>query len=211
MGVVDELEKIEKQVQAEAEGLSFEDENMKITILEEDGVRVPAGQLFYRFESDFIVGEITYCHALVSKKEVDKRGNVKNKTYETITPVLVWSYYSNGEIIKRDLKPYQMARKLEIQDKPVLVDLGTRYTGTLETLISLDAAKRFINGENSQDWKELFQEVKSSLEKFVSFPWDSRLYDVVACWVLGTYFSEMFSTFPFLYAYGSQGSGKAGL
>jgi len=28
---------------------------------------------------------------------------------------------------------------------------------------------------------------------------------------LGTYFSEMFSTFPFLYAYGSQGSGKSRL
>ena len=211
MGVIDELEKIEKEVQAEAEGLSFEDENLKITILEEDGVRVPAGQLFYRFGSDFIVGEITYCHALVTKREVDKKGNEKNKTYETIVPVLVWGYYSNGEIAERSLKPYQMARKLEVQSRPVLVELGTRYAGTLETLISLDAAKRFVKGENSQGWKELFQEVKSSLEKFVSFPWDPRLYDVVACWILGTYFSEMFSTFPFLYAYGSQGSGKSRL
>jgi len=211
VGVVDELEKIEKEVQAEAEGLSFEDENLKITILEEDGVRIPAGQLFYRFESDFIVGEITYCHALVTKREVDKKGNVKNKTYETIVPVLVWGYYSDGEIAERSLKPYQMARKLEVQSRPVLVELGTRYAGTLETLISLDAAKRFVKGENSQGWKELFQEVKSSLEKFVSFPWDPRLYDVVACWILGTYFSEMFSTFPFLYAYGSQGSGKSRL
>ena len=108
MGVIDELEKIEKEVQAEAEGLSFEDENLKITILEEDGVRVPAGQLFYRFGSDFIVGEITYCHALVTKREVDKKGNEKNKTYETIVPVLVWGYYSDGEIAERSLKPYQM-------------------------------------------------------------------------------------------------------
>jgi len=91
------------------------------------------------------------------------------------------------------------------------VELGTRYAGTLETLISLDVAKRFIKGENSQDWKELFQEVKNTLEKFVSFPWDPRLYDVVSCWVMGTYFSEMFSTYPFLYAYGSQGSGKSRL
>lgn len=211
MDVIDELERIEKQARAEAEGLTFEDENLKITILEEDGVRVPAAQLFYRFESDFIVGELTYCHALVSKAEKNRKREERNKTYETIVPVLVWSYYSNGEIAERSLKPYQMAKRLEIQDRPVLVELGTRYAGTLETLISLDVAKRFIKGENSQDWKKLFQEVKNTLEKFVSFPWDPRLYDVVSCWVMGTYFSEMFSTYPFLYAYGSQGSGKSRL
>ena len=211
MGVVDELERLENQVRAEAEGLSFEDENLKITILEEDGVRVSAGQLFYRFKEDFIVGEITYCHALVTKTEKDKKGKEKNKTYETIAPVLVWSHYSNGEIVDRSLKPYQMAKRLKIQDRPVLIELRTRYAGTLETLISLDVAKRFVNGENSQGWKELFQEVKTRLERFVCFPWNPKLYDVVACWILGTYFSEMFSTFPFLYAYGSQGSGKSRL
>jgi len=211
MGVIDELERIEKEVQAKAEGLSFEDENLKITLLEEDGVRVPAAQLFYRFESDFIVGELTYCHALVRRTEKNRKGEERNKAYETIVPVLVWSYYSNGEIAERSLKPYQMARKLEVQSRPVLVELGTRYAGTLETLISLNAAKRFVKGEDSQGWKILFQEVRASLEKFVSFPWDPRLYDVVACWILGTYFSEFFSTYPFLYAYGSQGSGKSRL
>jgi len=206
-----EIEKIEKEAEAEAEGLSFENEDLKITILDEDGVRVPAGHLFYKAGNEFVIGEISYAHAVVSKNITDRKGNVHRKTYETIVPLLVWSYYKDGEITERILKPYQLARKIEVRERPVLIELGTRYAGTLETLISLDMAKRFLNGENGEGWKDLFLEIKLYLEKFVSFSWNPKLYNVVACWILGTYFSELFSTYPFLYAYGSQGTGKSRL
>jgi len=197
----------EKQPQKD---LTFINEDLVVTLLNNDGVRVPASQLYYRFGDAFIIGEITYSHALV-KKTVKRKGKDETKEYETIVPVLVWAYYLGGEIVEKNMKPYQMARRLEVQDRPVLVELKARYTGTLETLISLETAQKFVDGAEAPSWRELYDEIKRLVKQFVSFPWDPRLYDVVACWILGTYFSELFSTYPFLYAYGSQGSGKTRL
>jgi len=204
------VSKIERDVD-EGGDLTFEGEGIKIQILNEDGVRVPASQLFYRFGDEMIVGEITYSHARVEKTVKGRGGKEEVVEYETIVPVLVWGHYFGGEILERDLKPYQLAKKLEVQDHPIMVELKARYSGTLETLMSLEVAQKFLRGESALSWEILFLKIKEALEKFVSFNWDSRLYDVVACWVLGTYFVEFFSTYPFLYAYGSQGAGKSRL
>ena len=190
--------------------LAFQGDGVRIQILNEDGARVPASQLFYRWEDEFIIGEITYAHAKVEKR-VKRRGREEVKEYETIIPVLVWARYRDGEIVERDLKPYQLARKLEVQNRPVMVELKTRYTGTMETLMSLDAAQKFLRGSEAPTWREAFSKIKAMHQKFVNFNWDPKLYDVVSCWDLGTYFVEIFSTYPFLYPYGSQGCGKTRL
>jgi len=193
--------------------LVFEEENLRITIRNEDGVRVPASQLYYRNggTGSFIIGELTYAYATVNKTVRNKRGEEEEIEYETIEPVLVWAYYNSGALHERLIKPWRMAKTLEVEGRPVMIELRARYTGTLETLISLDTCLKFLDGGKAQPWGDLFSRIREALERFVSFPWDHRLYDVVACWVLGTYFSELFSTYPFLYVYGSQGSGKSRL
>ena len=193
----------------EALELTFIDEDVTIRLLNEDGVRVPASQLYYRWEKSFIIGELTYCHALVQRVKQSKKGE-EVEEYDTIIPVLVWTVH-DGDVVQRHLKPYQMARRLEVEERPIIVELKTHYAGTLETLMSLEAARLFIKGCPAPEWPEAYRAVRESLEAYVSFPWDERLYDVVACWVLGTYFAELFSTYPFLYAYGSQGCGKSRL
>ena len=205
---LDKVQKAEdREEETENAGLVFEDEEkrLKIMILSEDGVRVPASNLFYRFENEFIIGEITYCHAILSKE-----GLFESVEYETIVPVLVWARYKNGEIIERSIKPYQMAQKLEIAGKPILIELKTRYAGTLSTLMGLEVAKSFVDGvAEPPSWREIYESIVASIRSFVSYYWDERLYKVNACWIIATYFSEMWSAFPYLYYYASPGMGKS--
>ena len=77
----------EKQPQKD---LTFINEDLVVTLLNNDGVRVPASQLYYRFGDAFIIGEITYSHALV-KKTVKRKGKDETERIETMVPVLVWA------------------------------------------------------------------------------------------------------------------------
>ncbi|MEM1551632.1 MAG: hypothetical protein QXZ68_07860 [Candidatus Bathyarchaeia archaeon] len=174
-----------------------------ITLLSEDGMRVPAAQLFLRHGSELMVGEITYCHALIQRE---------NENYETIVPVLVWARFVGGELQERQLKPYNLAKKLDFSGRPVFVELRSRYLGTLDTLMSFQACKDFVAGNvNNVGWLEVYKLVESSVRRFVTLDWDHRLYSVVSCWIVGTYFAEAFSAYPFLYPYGVQGTGKTRL
>ncbi|RLI10113.1 hypothetical protein DRO42_02335 [Candidatus Bathyarchaeota archaeon] len=189
--------------------LSFSEGDLSITLLSADGVRVPASNLFYRNEGCVLVGELTYSHAHV-EKVVKRRGKEEVVEYDTITPVLVWALHGGGGV-ERSLKPLQMARTLNVAGRTVLVELKTRSAAVFDTLIDLDVAREFVEGRDCIGWREAYDRIKAELRRFVSFGWDPRLYDVVSCWVLGTYFVEAFSTYPFLYPYGSQGSGKSRL
>ena len=194
------------EVSVEEGVFTFESDGLRIKVLQEDGVRVPASQLFYRWGDEFIIGELTYVHAI--KERLVKDGS---ESYETIIPLLAWARYRNGELVERQVRPYEMARKLELQGRPILVELRTRYAGTHETLMSLEAVQAFQHGVEPPEWRDVFLKVRDVVESFVSFSWDPRLYDVVSCYVLATYFAEVFRAFPYLYAYGSQGSGKTRL
>lgn len=188
----------------QAPSLTFSDGKKQIEVLHEDGSRVPVGQIFFREGDNMLVGEIIYCHA----REQDlERGEQR----ETIIPLLVLGFYRNGVLCERVWNPYQMSRKVEFNDKPVLIEMRTRYMGTLETLMSLEAAKRFIAGCELPEWNDVYSEVKGVIEVFVNLEWDQRLKDVVACWVFATYFQEIFNVLPFLYPYGSTGTGKTRL
>jgi ribosomal protein S27AE len=203
-------EKAEKRRQLEQKlanskpepGLVFDDGSSRIIILQEDGVRVPAGQLWFRAENEFIIGELLYCHAQILFKE---------GTFETIIPVLVWGRFKDGKLVERCLKPYSHARRLEVEGRPVLVELRTRSSGALDTLVSLETAKKFVDGADAPEWRQVYESVRNAVSKFTRLDWNPALYDVVACWIVGTYFAEVFPAFPFLYPYGTQGSGKTRL
>jgi hypothetical protein len=186
----------------------FQEGDLTIQLLTEDGVRVPASQLFYQYGDDMIIGELTYSHALVRRIERDRKGREKEVEYETVTPVLVWARYRAGELVERNMKPYQMTRTLTLNERPIIVEIRTRMAGHLETLMTLGAAQRFLDGCEAIDWREAYEWVTRDYKGFVDFYWDPRLYDIHACWDIGSYFIDIFSTYPFLYSYGSQGVGK---
>jgi hypothetical protein len=57
------------------------------------------------------------------------------------------------------------------------------------------------------EWRALGEEVTRKLRNYVVFS-DERLYDVVASYIVMTYFCDFFTAVPFLFFYGPTGSGK---
>jgi len=57
---------------------------------------------------------------------------------------------------------------------------------------------------------QLFHLVKDLLHLYTELP-DERLYDLLTLWSLGTYFSQLFNTYPYLYVGGISQSGKTKL
>jgi len=186
--------------------LSWEHEGKIIQLLHEDGCRVSLGKIFYRHGDNFVIGEVFYAHAKVQNVE-----DIEGEPYETIMPIIAYAIYRDGVLSERDVKPYVMAKKLMLNDRPVIVEAKTRLAGTLETLMSLDAALAFKNGCEIPSWVEVYSEVKKGLKRFCNLDWDIRLYDVVSCWDVATYFQEIFGALPFLYPYGPTGTGKTRL
>ncbi|MEM2127118.1 MAG: hypothetical protein QXH67_02730, partial [Candidatus Bathyarchaeia archaeon] len=190
--------------------LSFEEEELRVTFNPDEGFRIPASQLYHKYRDSLLVGELTYAHAQVVVASSNPGGE-NPKISETVEPLLIWTCSKIGVNPERLAKPLRMIRRIEVEGHPIHLELKAQYTGTLDTLMSLKAVQVFLEGAEPPTWTEAFTAVRSSLERFVSFPWDPRLYDVVSCWILGTYFAELFSAYPFLYIYGSQGSGKSRL
>ncbi|MEM3056917.1 MAG: hypothetical protein QW639_06795 [Candidatus Bathyarchaeia archaeon] len=169
--------------------LSFEEEELRVTFNEDEGLRVPASQLYFRYRDSLLVGELTYAHAQVVKISSNLGGKEKVKSYEAVEPLLIWTCSKDEVNPDRLAKPLRMIRRLEVDGRPIHLELKSQYAGTLETLMSLQAVRGFLDGTEPPTWTLAFTAVRSCLERFVSFPWDPRLYDVISCWVLGTYFA----------------------
>lgn len=58
--------------------------------------------------------------------------------------------------------------------------------------------------------KDLYNSVKKILEYFIDIP-DQRVYDVLVCWIIGTYFFPIFDAYPYLFVNATKGSGKTKL
>jgi len=87
-----------------------------------------------------------------------------------------------------------------IQLKPVGAGLESQITYP-------EGVDKFLSGYKPK-LKELFERVKEQIRKYVNFDWDPRLYDVISCYVIATFFFDAFEAFPHLFFYGSMKSGK---
>jgi hypothetical protein len=206
----DELKRLHDFLEAGKAGLEFEEEGKRIIIVAENGARVPLGQIFYRFADSFAIGEVVFAHALIQDSE-----DLENDAREVVIPLVILAVYEHGQLAKRIIKPYVSFKrplKFELDGRPVFIEARTRYSATLDTLMSLQTARSFVEGTAQiPDWKEVYDMVLNGLRRFICMDWDPRLYDVVACWIIATYFQEIFSVLPFLYPYGPTGTGKTRL
>lgn len=203
---ISELKSLDNILEAKQRGLVFEEEGKRIALVAEDGARVFLGQIFWREGDDLVIGELLYCHALI-----EDLNDVKSEPREAIIPVCLVAIYRGGQLAERYLKPYMLLKKVDLNGKPILIEARTRSSEPLNTLMSLDAGRKFINGGDVPTWRDAYNVVLASVRRFVNLDWDLRLYDVAVSWILATYFAEAFSAFSFLYLYGSPGSGKTRL
>jgi hypothetical protein len=69
----------------------------------------------------------------------------------------------------------------------------------------------FLNGNNPHfTLAEIFKEVRDHIKYYVELE-DEKQYDVVASWIIATYFFEMFDSFGYLYLTGTKRVGKTKL
>jgi hypothetical protein len=74
-------------------------------------------------------------------------------------------------------------------------------------------ADTFINGEvNPEEFiiGQLAIKIVNYIKKFY-FHTDERVYKVIALWIIGTYYYELFKCYPYLFLNGKKGSGKSRL
>ena len=189
------------------EELTWEGEGVKYFIEATDGLVAPIHGFIFHYGEELIASDIVY--AAVTKEITDSKGNVKEA--RTIEPILVYSIFKEGVIVDRNYVP-PLAKKeplvFNISGRPVRVEAKSIGKSMLPTLMTKETLKRFISGEEAKPFPELFSMVKSRLMRYVSFQWDPRLYDVVSCYILGTYFYDMFSAYPRIQYAGPFGAGK---
>lgn len=103
---------------------------------------------------------------------------------------------------------------ITIKDDKVLNDLGF-FTEFMPNVIdnrwSNDSMKHFFNGSCPEiTIKDAFDMVRNEIVEYIDLP-DVRMYDFMACWILGTYFHPMFNSYPYVYLNAMKRSGKTKL
>ncbi|RLE89805.1 MAG: hypothetical protein DRN04_15890, partial [Thermoprotei archaeon] len=189
------------------EELTWEGEGVKYIIEATDGLIVPIHGFIFQFGEELIAADVTY--AYVRKIVETKKG--EEKEVAAIEPLLVYAKYRNGIIVERNYVPPLAIKEplvFNISGRPLRVEAKSIGLSKIATLMSIKTVKRFISGEDAKPFPELFSMVKSRLMRYVSFQWDPRLYDVVSCYILGTYFYDMFSAYPRIHFAGPYGAGK---
>lgn len=66
------------------------------------------------------------------------------------------------------------------------------------------------NETNEWEFNKIYDTIRTELTKYFEFS-DTREYDLVTCWIIGTYFHRQFNTFPYLFFNGTKQCGKTKL
>jgi hypothetical protein len=111
---------------------------------------------------------------------------------------------SNGE---RFFKLDEELREIPLCVGDEIVQLKPLGTGLESQITYPEGVDKFLSGYKP-NIKEIFEKVKEQIRKYVNFEWDLRLYDVISCYIIATFFFDAFEAFPHLFFYGSMKSGK---
>ena len=75
---------------------------------------------------------------------------------------------------------------------------------------SLESVKAWLDGVAKVEPDELYVAVKTAFETYIEFE-DSRVYDFLTLWSIGTYFYHLFNSYPYLNIHGMKQTGKTKL
>jgi hypothetical protein len=92
--------------------------------------------------------------------------------------------------------------KLRLQLRHSVVKLPNRW--------SLESVKAWLDNRVRLDPCELYIAIKTVFETYIEFE-DSRVYNFLTLWTIGTYFFHLFNAYPYLYIGGTKQSGKTKL
>jgi hypothetical protein len=75
---------------------------------------------------------------------------------------------------------------------------------------SIEGIKRFLNGKEDINPEKLYNSIMQAIHEYIDFQ-DQRYYDLVALWNIGTYFHQLFESYPYLHVNGLTDTGKTQL
>lgn len=194
---------LELKFRIQPKPLIFQGNGKVIEVIAEDGCRINAAQLFFKHSDEVVVGEIFWALCRVQNEGTDEEG------LQTFLPFIAYTKFKDKRQVKVDVQPLFFVKNIEVGGRLVSLSLDSNVSAPLRTMISLDAIQILRDQNFSITWKDTYEMVKGEIKRFLNLDFDPKLYDVVACWTIATYFVECFSAFPFLYFYGSSGAGKS--
>ncbi|MEM3736559.1 MAG: hypothetical protein QXJ75_00490 [Candidatus Bathyarchaeia archaeon] len=170
------------------------------------GISAHPASLFHSGENGIIVGELTFARSEVEKTK--KEDPIKTRE---ITVYLFWCHHHNHEL-QLYFKSLSAVDAIPYGDKEIYLEKDNLVKDPIQTLIPLETVERVAaspeEANKEAEFPAIFRQVKTELRRFLNLEWDPRLYDLLACYIIATYFFDAFQTFPWLYFYGFQGCGK---
>jgi hypothetical protein len=219
------LEKVEPETAGEAEKLLeelrgrfersvravlvLEEEDEEIRILASDGAVLKAPMLFYEGKDGVEwLGELTYLVAEVREKEGEEGGKGKRRKAAKVglLPFLALAKAVGGKVVERKLVRVR-GGVIDLDGVKMPLEFKAQLDKALDTMLDLDTVKEWLKGREARI-SEVYWKLLERVKRFANFEWDPRLYHVVSCYIVATYFAQVFPAFPQLYFIGSTSSGK---
>jgi isocitrate/isopropylmalate dehydrogenase len=187
--------------------LEDEVEGKVIRILASDGAYFNAHGSFVDLGDYVVISESTFAYTQVE---------TENGVLEKIEPVGVVMIYrrEKGSLSLLEKKPYFPSHQIRIKVGDRLLRLRGDAKDMKADLIysfpDIMTLKKILDGEEAEKektWADVGSEIIEKLKDYIVFD-DERIYDVVASYIVMTYFYDVFTAVPFLYLHGPPGSGK---
>jgi hypothetical protein len=185
----------------------FEDEvdGKKIKILASDGTHINAHGDFIDLGDYLVISESTFAFTEISTED---------GTFESIDLIGIAIIYKRdqGSIVIADKKLYypRYHSKIVIGDKIIRLRGDPRdvKADLIYSFPDIITFKKILDGEEiKRTWAGVGDEIIAKLKDYIVLD-DERIYDVIASYIVMTYFYDVFTAVPILYFHGPAGSGK---
>ena len=198
--------RFERSVRA---ALVIEEGGEEIRILASDGAVLKASMFFYEGKDGVEwLGELTYLVAEVEEKggEEGGRGKRGKAAKLGLFPFLALAKAVGGKVVERKLIRVR-GGVIDLDGVRMPLEFKAQLDKALDTMLDLGAVVEWLKGREARI-SEVYPKLLERVKRFANFDWDPRLYHVVSCYIVATYFAQVFPAFPQLHFVGSVSSGK---
>ena len=118
---------------------------------------------------------------------------------------------SNKEILMNNSRMIRAGNETIEMGENQIKDFGLNYKHSLEVNKNFwhnKSIKEFMASEEKVDKQLAFRKIRDTISYYMDVK-DERIFDVVTCWVIGTYCYELFESYGYLYFNALRESGKS--
>jgi hypothetical protein len=189
--------------------LVIEEGGEEIRVLASDGAVLKASMFYYEGRDGVEwLGELTYLVAEVEEKGEGEGGRGKRGKAAKLglLPFLALAKAVGGKVVERKLVRVR-GGVIDLDGVKMPLEFKAQLDKALDTMLDLDAVLEWLKGREVRI-SEVYPKLLERVKRFANFDWDPRLYHVVSCYIVATYFAQVFPAFPQLHFVGSVSSGK---